>query len=561
MLDMEKNTMETKEGAVRSRNFIEEIIDADLAAGRHDHVLTRFPPEPNGYLHIGHAKAICLNFGLAQQYGGACNLRYDDTNPAKEDEEYVRSIEEDIHWLGFAWKNKLYASDYFEYMYECAVRLIKKGLAFVCDLSAEQIRETRGTLTEPGKESPFRSRSVEENLQLFEEMRAGRFADGEKVLRAKIDMASPNVNMRDPVIYRISHAEHHRTGSKWVIYPMYDFAHPLEDAYEGITHSICTLEFEAHRPLYDWVIENCECENVPHQYEFARLNLTRTIMSKRYLKRLVDEGVVSGWDDPRMPTISGLRRRGYTPASIRDFCERIGVAKANSEVDARLLEHCVREDLNVHAPRLMGVLRPLKLVIENYPEGRREMLAAEDLPGGETTHEVPFSRELYIEQDDFMEEAPSKKYFRLAVGKEVRLKNAYIIKCERVEKDEAGHVVKVICTYDPLSKSGDVNAGRKVKGTLHWVECQTAVPAEIRLYDYLLREDDAEGDFMERLNPNSLEVLQGFVEPEVLKARPGQQFQFLRQGYFCADAKDFSPEHVVMNQIVGLKDSFSKTLK
>lgn len=554
---MENEKMTERE--VKSRNFIEEIIDADLESGREDHVLTRFPPEPNGYLHIGHAKSICLNFGIAAEYGGGCNLRYDDTNPAKEDDEYVRSIERDIKWLGFTWKDKLYASDYFEYMYECAVKLIKKGLAYVCDLSADEIRRTRGTLTEPGKESPYRSRGIEENLALFEEMRAGKYADGQKVLRAKIDMASPNLNMRDPVIYRIVHAEHHRTGNQWVIFPMYDFAHPLEDAYEHITHSICTLEFEDHRPLYDWVIQNCECDPAPHQYEFARLGLTRTIMSKRYLKKLVDEKVVEGWDDPRMPTISGLRRRGYTPGAIRDFCARIGVSKANSEVDAALLEHCVREDLNAHAPRVMGVLRPLKLIIENYPEDKREMLVAEDLPGGETTHEVPFSRELYIERDDFMEEAPNKKYFRLALGKEVRLKNAYIIKGERVEKNEDGEIAAVYCTYDPLSKTGDVNAGRKIKGTLHWVECASAVPAVIRLYDYLLKE--GEGDFMERLNPDSMEALHGFVEPQAAAAQPGDRFQFMRMGYFVADEKLFASEQPVYNQIVGLKDSFAKTLK
>ena len=550
-------TPETEER--KSRNFIEEIIDADLESGRVKQLQTRFPPEPNGYLHIGHAKAICLNFSLAQQYQGKCNLRYDDTNPAKEDEEFVRSIEEDIHWLGFEWDKKLHASDYFDYMFDCAVLLIKKGLAYVCDLSAEEIRAYRGTLTEPGKNSPYRERSVEENLELFYAMRDGKFADGEKVLRAKIDMSSPNLNMRDPVLYRILRSAHHRTGTRWIIYPMYDYAHPLEDAYEGITHSICTLEFEAHRPLYDWVIENCECDPAPHQYEFARLNLTRTIMSKRYLKMLVDEGVVSGWDDPRMPTISGLRRRGYTPASIRDFCSRIGVAKANSEVESALLEHCVREDLNAHAPRLMGVLRPLKLIIENYPEGKTEMMTAEDLPGGETTHQVPFSRELYIEQEDFMEVAPNNKYFRLAVGKEVRLKNAYIIKCERVEKDEAGGITAVICSYDPLSKTGDVNASRKVKGTLHWVDAATAVPAEYRIYDYLLRE--GEGDFMERLNRDSVQVLHGFIEPEILKAKPEDKFQLMRMGYFCADRRDFSPEHVVLNQIVGLKDTFAKVVK
>ena len=550
-------TPETEER--KSRNFIEEIIDADLESGRVKQLQTRFPPEPNGYLHIGHAKAICLNFSLAQQYQGKCNLRYDDTNPAKEDEEFVRSIEEDIHWLGFEWDKKLHASDYFDYMFDCAVLLIKKGLAYVCDLSAEEIRAYRGTLTEPGKNSPYRERSVEENLELFYGMRDGKFADGEKVLRAKIDMSSPNLNMRDPVLYRILRSEHHRTGNRWIIYPMYDYAHPLEDAYEGITHSICTLEFEAHRPLYDWVIENCECDPAPHQYEFARLNLTRTIMSKRYLKMLVDEGVVSGWDDPRMPTISGLRRRGYTPVSIRDFCSRIGVAKANSEVESALLEHCVREDLNARAPRLMGVLRPLKLIIENYPEGKTEMMTAEDLPGGETTHQVPFSRELYIEQEDFMEVAPNNKYFRLAVGKEVRLKNAYIIKCERVEKDEAGKITAVICSYDPLSKTGDVNASRKVKGTLHWVDAATAVPAEYRIYDYLLNE--GEGDFMERLNRDSVQVLHGFIEPQILKAKPEDKFQLMRMGYFCADRRDFSPEHVVLNQIVGLKDTFAKVVK
>ncbi len=538
-------TPETEER--KSRNFIEEIIDADLESGRVAQLQTRFPPEPNGYLHIGHAKAICLNFSLAQQYGGKCNLRYDDTNPAKEDEEFVRSIEEDIHWLGFEWDKKLHASDYFDYMFDCAVLLIKKGLAYVCDLSAEEIRAYRGTLTEPGRNSPCRERSVEENLELFYAMRDGKFADGE------------NLNMRDPVIYRILRSEHHRTGNRWIIYPMYDYAHPLEDAYEGITHSICTLEFEAHRPLYDWVIEHCECDPAPHQYEFARLNLTRTIMSKRYLKMLVDEGVVSGWDDPRMPTISGLRRRGYTPAAIRDFCSRIGVAKANSEVETALLEHCVREDLNAHAPRLMGVLRPLRLIIENYPEGKTEMMTAEDLPGGETTHQVPFSRELYIEQEDFMEVAPNNKYFRLAVGKEVRLKNAYIIKCERVEKDEAGNITAVICSYDPLSKTGDVNASRKVKGTLHWVDAAAAVPAEYRIYDYLLRE--GEGDFMERLNRDSVQVLHGFIEPQILKTKPEDKFQLMRMGYFCADRRDFSPEHVVLNQIVGLKDTFAKVVK
>ena len=558
-----KETQNTPtEEKVTSRNFLQEIIDADLEVGRVDHVLTRFPPEPNGYLHIGHAKSICLNFGLAAEYGGQCNLRYDDTNPAKEDDEYVQSIERDIHWLGFEWANKLYASDYFPFMYQCAESLIQKGLAYVCDLSAQEIREHRGTLTEPGQPSPYRDRTPEENLQLFREMRDGKYQDGEKVLRAKIDMASPNLNMRDPVLYRISRAEHHRTGNEWVIYPMYDFAHPLEDAYEGITHSICTLEFEDHRPLYDWVIEHCDLPSRPHQYEFARLNLTQTIMSKRYLKKLVDEGVVTGWDDPRMPTISGLRRRGYTPASIRDFCERIGVAKANSEVDVRLLEHCVREDLNAHAPRIMAVLRPLKLIIENYPEGKTEELPFEDLPGSDSTHTVPFSRELYIEQDDFLEEAPNKKYFRLAIGKEVRLKNAYIIEATRVDKDKDGNVTTVYATYDPLSKTGDVNAGRKIKGTLHWVDSQASVPAKVRLYDYLLLPDDGTGkNFLERFNQDSLEVLDARIDPHVLQAQAGDRFQFMRQGYFAADEKEFTSVHPVFNRIVSLKDSFSKAMK
>jgi len=547
---------------IRSKNFLEEQIEKDLASGAVKEIMTRFPPEPNGYLHIGHAKAICIDFGLAQQYGGTCNLRYDDTNPAKEDEEFVRSIENDIRWLGFQWDRKLHASDYFDYMYECAEKLITKGLAFVCDLTAEEMREYRGTLTEPGKESPYRNRSVEENLKLFREMRDGKYADGEKVLRAKIDMASPNVNFRDPVIYRIVKAEHHRTGNKWNIYPMYDFAHPLEDAYEGITHSCCTLEFEAHRPLYDWVIENCECENTPHQYEFARLNITRTIMSKRFLKRLVDEKIVTGWDDPRMPTICGLRRRGYTPESIRNFCARVGVAKANSEVEAAFLEHCVREDLNAKAPRIMAVLNPLKVVIDNYPEDQTEMMTAENMPNSEETHQVPFSRELYIEQEDFMEQAPNSKYHRLAIGKEVRLKNAYIIECTGVDKDENGNITLVHCSYDPLSKTGDVNANRKVKGTLHWVDAKTAVPAKVRLYDYLLMEDDGTGkDFMERFNHNSLEVLDSFIEPWALEADAGQQFQFMRMGYFAADEKEFSKDNVVFNKIVSLKDSFAKAMK
>jgi len=543
---------------MKARNFIEEIIDDDLENGRVSEVVTRFPPEPNGYLHIGHAKSICLNFGTAIKYGGRCNLRYDDTNPVKEDEEYIRSIERDVRWLGFEPAAVLYGSDYFEYMFEKAMLLIEKGLAFVCDLSAEQIREYRGTLTEPGKNSPYRDRSVEENRRLFLEMREGKYKDGEKVLRAKIDMASPNLNMRDPVLYRILHASHHRTGDKWCIYPMYDFAHPLEDAYEGITHSICTLEFEDHRPLYDWVIENCECVPAPHQYEFARLNMTRTIMSKRYLKKLVDEGVVSGWDDPRMPTISGLRRRGYTPEAIRDFCERIGVAKSNSEVDAGLLEHCVREHLGEVAPRRMVVLDPLKVVIENY-EGGGECVLSENLPKNETagSRQVKFSREIYIERADFMEEPPPK-FFRLAPGREVRLKDAYIIKCESVVKDENGNVTELRCTYDPDSKTGGPTAGRKVKGTLHWVDAATAIPCEVRLYDYLLTEE-SEGDFTERLNPDSLKVMpNALAERALADAAVGDKFQFLRQGYFCKDP-DSTDSRPVFNLIVSLKDSYAKS--
>ncbi len=540
--------------ADKSRNFIEEIIDADLASGRVKTVITRFPPEPNGYLHIGHAKSICLNFGLAEQYGGYCNLRFDDTNPVKEDIEYINAIRRDIEWLGFKWKSELYGSDYFEYMYECAVTLIKKGLAYVCELTAEQIKEYRGTLTEPGKNSPYRDRGIEESLSLFERMRTGGFADGERVLRAKIDMASPNLNMRDPVIYRIVHASHPHTGDKWCIYPMYDFAHPLEDAVEEISHSICTMEFEDHRPLYDWFIQNCECKATPHQYEFARLGLTHTLMSKRYLKKLVEDGVVAGWDDPRMPTISGVRRRGFTPEAIRDFCDRIGVAKANSEVDIKLLEHCVREDLNSHATRIMAVLRPLKLTITNYPEGRTETFMAEDLPGGEDKHEVTFSRNLFIEREDFMEVPPNSKYFRLYVGGEVRLKNAYIIKCERVEKDSNGNITEVFCTYDPDSSTGGPTAGRKIKGTLHWAEASTAVSATVRLYNYLFDENT-------QLIPDSMTVLECVLaEPYVAQAAGKRQFQFIRQGYFCIDEADSKPGKPVFNQIVELKDSFAKTL-
>ena len=484
-----------------SRNFIEEIIESDLESGRENHVHTRFPPEPNGYLHIGHSKAIWINYGLAKKYDGEFNLRFDDTNPMKEDDEYIRSIQKDMEWMGCKPDRVLYASDYFDYMFECALLLIDKGLAFVCDMSAEQMKQMRGTLTQPGKESPNRNRSIEENKKLFLEMRDGKYTDGEKTLRAKIDMASPNLNMRDPIIYRIMHAEHYRAGSKWCIYPMYDYAHPLGDATEKITHSLCSLEFEDHRPLYDWVVDNCGCDPKPHQYEFARLNLTRTIMSKRYLKKLVDEGAVSGWDDPRMPTLSGLRRRGYTPEAIKDFCERIGVAKANSEVDVRLLEHCVREHLNAEAHRRMAVLEPLKVTINNY-EGS-ETLECENIPFGDDTsmRNVSFSNELYIEKSDFMEDPPGK-FFRLAPGKEVRLKNAYIIKCEDYVKDENGQVVEVICSLDPDSKTGGPTAGRKIKGTLHWVDAKTALPCEVRIYDYLLNE--GEGDFMDRMNADSI---------------------------------------------------------
>ncbi len=538
----------------KARNFIEEIIDGDLESGRVNHVLTRFPPEPNGYLHIGHAKSICLNFGTAIKYGGQCNLRYDDTNPVKEDDEYIQSIQRDVEWLGFTPAKILFASDYFDYMFECALKLIDKGLAYVCDLDAEQIREYRGTLTQPGKNSPYRDRSIEENKKLFLEMRDGKYADGEKVLRAKIDMASPNLNMRDPIIYRILRATHHRTGDKWLIYPMYDFAHPLGDAYEGITHSICTLEFEDHRPLYDWVVQNCECDPAPHQYEFARLNLTRTIMSKRYLKKLVDEKFVSGWDDPRMPTLSGLRRRGFTPEAMRDFCERIGVAKSNSEVEAGLLEHCVREHLGQIAPRRMAVLDPLKVVIENY-EGDGETVKSENLPKNEEagTREVKFSREIYIERSDFMENPPGK-FFRLAPGKEVRLKDAYIIKCESVIKDENDNVTELRCTYDPDSKTGGATAGRKIKGTLHWVDAASAVPCEVRLYDFLLNE--GEGDFTDRLNAESLNVLpNALIEAAGADVAVGERFQFLRQGYFNVDS-DSTPEMPVFNLIVNLKDSY-----
>ena len=544
-------------------NFIYNIIDDDLKSGKHpEGIHTRFPPEPNGYLHIGHAKSICLNFGTAEKYAGLCNLRFDDTNPTKEDTEYVDSIQEDIKWLGFSWGDRrYYASDYFEKLYEYACALIEQGLAYVDDLTAEEIRAYRGTLTEPGKESPCRSRSVAENLALFQRMKAGEFPDGSRVLRAKIDRASPNITMRDPVIYRIAHAVHHRTGDAWCIYPMYDFAHPLSDAIENITHSLCTLEFEDHRPFYDWLLEvlGFDKNTRPRQIEFARLNVTNTITSKRKLRQLVEEGHVRGWDDPRMPTISGLRRRGYTPASIRDFCERIGVAKSNSTVDVAMLEHCVREDLNEHAARVMAVLHPLKVVLTNYPEDKSEELLAENHPTRGGKRYVPFSRELYIEREDFMEEPP-KKFFRLRPGGEVRLKHAYIIKCEEVVKDEKGEITELRCTYDPESKSGGSAANRKVKGTLHWVSANDALDAEVRLYDYLLKTDNEEttADFIASLNPHSLEVIEGAkVEPSLARTAEGTHYQFLRTGYFVVD-KDTRPDRLVFNRVVGLKDSWGK---
>ena len=546
-----------------SSNFIYNIIDEDLKNGKHpEGIHTRFPPEPNGYLHIGHAKSICLNFGTAEKYAGLCNLRFDDTNPTKEDTEYVDSIQEDIKWLGFSWGDRrYYASDYFEKLYEYACALIEQGLAYVDDLTAEEIRAYRGTLTEPGRESPCRSRSVAENLALFERMKAGEFPDGSRVLRAKVDMASPNITMRDPVIYRIAHAVHHRTGDAWCIYPMYDFAHPLSDAIENITHSLCTLEFEDHRPFYDWLLEvlGFDKNTRPRQIEFARLNVTNTITSKRKLRQLVEEGHVRGWDDPRMPTISGLRRRGYTPVSIRDFCERIGVAKSNSTVDVAMLEHCVREDLNAHAARVMAVLHPLKVVLTNYPEDKSEELLAENHPTRGGKRYVPFSRELYIEREDFMEEPP-KKFFRLRPGGEVRLKHAYIIKCEEVVKDEKGEITELRCTYDPESKSGGSAANRKVKGTLHWVSANDALDAEVRLYDYLLKTDDEEttADFIASLNTHSLEVIEGAkVEPSLARTAEGTHYQFLRTGYFVVD-KDTRPDRLVFNRVVGLKDSWGK---
>ena len=558
-----------KDTGLTSSNFIREIVKEDIASNKWEgHICTRFPPEPNGFLHIGHAKSICLNFGLAMEFGGTCNLRFDDTNPLKEESIYVQSIIDDIKWLGFSWEDKIsYTSEYFDQLYDWAIYLIKKEVAYVDDLDADEIREYRGTPTKVGKDSPFRNRSVEENLGLFARMKNGEFSDGAKVLRAKIDMASGNLNMRDPVLYRILRVKHHRTGDAWCIYPMYDFAHGQSDSIEKITHSICTLEFEDHRPLYDWIIEKLDIFH-PQQIEFARLNLGFTLLSKRKLLQLVNEKHVSGWDDPRMPTLSGMRRRGYTPESIRDFCERIGVAKANSAVEIALLEHCLREDLNKRATRLMAVLRPLKITIINYPEGRIEKLKAENNPEDPQSgvRQIPFSRELYIEQEDFMEDPP-KKFFRLAPGKEVRLKHAYIIKCEEVIKDSNGTIAELKCSYDPDSKTGGATAGRKIKGTLHWVSAKQARKAEVRIYNHLFINENPAYDqehpnLTDSLNAESVEILQDCkIEPALANVKPGNQFQFLRMGYFCADLKDFTPESPVFNRAVTLRDTWAKITK
>ena len=542
-------------------DFIRTIITEDRAAGKNEgRVVTRFPPEPNGYLHIGHAKSICLNFGVAREFGGRCNLRFDDTNPTKEEVEYVESIQEDVRWLGFEWDSLHFASDYFEQLYEFGVHLIRRGMAYVDSLTADQIREYRGTLTQPGKESPFRSRSVEDNLDMFARMRAGEFEDGAHVLRAKIDMASPNINMRDPVLYRIRRAHHHRTGDAWCIYPMYDFAHPPSDALEHITHSLCTLEFEDHRPLYDWLVENLPVPSRPRQIEFARLNLTYTVMSKRKLLELVQEGHVKGWDDPRMPTIVGMRRRGYTPEALRNFCDRIGVAKRENVVDVALLEHAVREDLNKRAPRLMGVVDPIRVVIENYPEDLVEEFEIarnpEDAAAG--TRRVPFARDLFIEREDFMEDPP-KKFFRLAPGREVRLRGAYLVTCASVVKDETGRIVELRCTYDPATRGGDAPDGRKVKATLHWVAAETALDVEVRLYDRLFTSENpgAKGDYRTDLNPASLEVRTAKLEPSAAAAAAGERFQFERLGYFCVDP-DSREGRLVFNRTVTLKDTWAR---
>ncbi len=546
---------------IEATNFIEEEINQDILSGRFTHrIHTRFPPEPNGYLHIGHVKAFSVDFGIAENYGGLCNLRFDDTNPVKEDQEFVDAIFEDIHWMGYDWGDRLYyASDYFEQNYEYAVKLIQQGKAYVDELTPDQMREYRGTLTEPGRNSPWRDRPMEESLRLFREMREGKHAEGSLTLRAKIDMASPNINMRDPVMYRILFANHHRTGDKWCIYPMYDYSHPLDDALEGITHSLCSLEYEDHRPLYDWVVRACGFAEPPRQIEFARLGITNTVMSKRYLRQLVEEGLVAGWDDPRMPTLCGLRRRGYTASAIKDFLNRVGVAKANSTVDIKLLEHCIREELNDAAPRAMAVLDPIKVVLTNYPQGKTEMLPLENHPGHEEkgSRELSFSREVYIDREDFMENPPNK-FFRLKPDGEVRLKGAYIIRCDEVVKNDAGDIVELRCSYDPDSKSGD--EARKVKGTLHWVDAATAVPAEVRLYDVLF--NDSEGDdYAARLNHDSIKVMpNALLEGSLAGVQPGSRFQFLRQGYFICD-KDTTDDRPVFNRVVGLKDSWAKEIK
>ena len=555
----EKELQASETETVETVNFIEQIINKDNEEGVYGgRVHTRFPPEPNGYLHIGHAKSICLNFGLGQEYNGLTNLRFDDTNPAKEDREYVDSIKADVEWLGFSWDGEpRYASDYFPKMYDYAKKLISLGKAYVDDQTPDQIRQNRGDFSTPGTNSPFRNRPVEENLALFEEMKAGKYKDGEKVLRAKIDMADPNIVMRDPVLYRIVNADHHRTGSEWNIYPMYDFAHPIDDAIERITHSVCTLEFEVHRPLYNWVLEDWDDTEKPKQIEFARLNITKTVMSKRKLRALVENGLVAGWDDPRMPTISGLRRRGYTPESIRDFCDRIGVAKADSTVDVALLEFCVREDLKLKANRPMVVIDPVKVIIDNYPEGQSELCSVENNPENEDlgSREITFSREIYIERNDFMEE-PVKKFFRLAPGKEVRLKGAYFITCQSICKDENGVITEIHCTYDPETKSGS-GCTRKVKGTLHWVDANNCVDIEARLYDYLLDESIESDDFLEQFNTSSLQVMHAKGEAYLANTQPGDHYQFLRQGYYVTD-KDSTKDHIIVNRIVGLRDSWSK---
>ncbi len=557
MSDINTNEEEGK----KNLNFIEAAVEKDLAEGKNGgRVQTRFPPEPNGYLHIGHAKAICLDFGIAERHGGICNLRFDDTNPTKEDEEYVEAIKEDIQWLGYQWGNIYYASDYFQQLWDFAIRLIEEGKAYIDEQTSEQIAQQKGTPTQPGIESPYRNRPIEESLALFKKMNTGEIAEGAMVLRAKIDMASPNINMRDPALYRIKHAHHHQTGDKWCIYPMYDFAHPIQDAIEGVTHSLCSLEFESHRPLYNWVVEQCGFEHKPRQIEFARLNLTNTMMSKRYLRRLVEEGYVKGWDDPRMPTLCGLRRRGFTAAAIRDFLDRVGVAKADSVVETAMLEHCVREDLNAHAPRYMAVTDPLRVIVDNWEDGRVEEITIENLPGSPEagTHTVPFTKELYIEREDFSIDPP-KKYFRLYPGNEVRLMNAYFVKCVDYEKDENGNVTVIHCTYDPETKSGSGFTGRKVKGTIHWVSAEHAVKATARLYENLIDEEKGvynKEDGSMNLNPNSLTEKEILVEPNFSEAKAYDSFQFVRQGYFCVDSHDSKPNALVFNRIVSLKSSF-----